>query len=277
MGKIKEKFDGLKQNFTAEKREYRCTYLVNGIVSIADFPSYFRWDCKGLSDPYARITGLDNSRQLGPTKSEMTATYSTLPASNRQSKANRNQPANPLARAIKRRWSSGYIEIINPTDLDGKAYCASSGQPFSGGLPIRVPYAIKTYIRNEPWYRSEVALDYIWHTDSNRRTLCTKLDGSEEFIDANSNVAYVEVTYEFWCLKSDSTIRWEQRTLDAGSFYLDTNGKKQFLKDDGGTKAAIDGGILLDGSGHEGSASSPKYRTFRTFEIANFGQLGLPT
>jgi hypothetical protein len=273
MATIKEAFDGMRQNKTANGTEYSVRYLVKGYALVSEFPQSFTW--QGASNPFARLTGISGERQLGPDYYEITANYSTLPRDSQQRKADQEQPANPLLRAVRRSWSSGYLEVFRQEDLDGVKYCASNLQPFSGGLSIRIPYLIKKYVRNEAYFNESEAMGCLWHTNASKLTLCARYDGGEELID--NNVAFVEVSYEFWCLKPTAIVKWEDKVLDAGSFYLDADKKPVYLEDASGTKSYADGAILLDGTGKKlADDAPPVWLTFRNYDVTSFASLGLP-
>jgi hypothetical protein len=278
MATIKEAFDGMHQTQTAESREYTVKYLVKGYAAVSEFPAYFTW--QGVTDPYARLTGLTTGKQLGPMYFEITANYSTLPKDNAQKSSNKDQPANPLIRSVKRSWGTGYVEKYQPCDLDDIPYATSAGEAFAGGLPIRYPYLIKRYTRNEAYFSEEDAEQCIYHTDAAKLVLCTKFDGSEQMED--NGVVFVEVSYEFWCIKPSSELRWEEVALDVGSYYVVNDVGYQghwrpvFPQDAEGQKALIPGSVFLDGAGGPGSKDTPEWLTFKNYETTSFASLGLP-
>ncbi len=270
----KEKFDGLRENITAEKREYHCTYICRGVVNTNEFPSSFEWKCKNLSDPFARLISVESTRQLSAELHEMTAHYSTLPADSTQRESNRDQVPNPLARPVRRRWTTGYIETYPQRDLDNKAIVAANNEPIRGGIPIKVPYLVKHYTRNEAFFNEAAAMATIWAMNAAKTIVCTKFDGSEQLVDQQTNISYVEVTYEFWQAVGSNT--WDERRMNAGSYWLE-DGKPKYLEDAEGVKSYADGAILLKADGSQlPQGSSPNWLTFRTFRIANLASLGLP-
>ncbi len=285
MAIVKEKYDGLRQNIVPGKREYDCTFLCRGYTPVASFPSYFRWNSKNASDPFARLTGLGDTRQVGPDLFEVTAHYSTLPYDHRQREADVDPPENPLSRPVRRRWSTGYLEHYPPFDLSAtpQAFCVSTGEPIRGGVPVKIPYLIRQYVRNEPFFDEEDCLEKIWTMDATKKKLCTRYEGSETYED--NGVKFVEVTYEFW--EVGGTRTWDEQRLDAGSYWLVTVGegeeaerKPAFLEDAGGAKVFADGAIPLDGAGGRLSdaaiqAREFKWNNFQIFAISNFTQFGL--
>lgn len=283
MSIVKEKFDGLRQNITPDRREYSCTYICRGVTAASSFPASFRWECQNLSDPFARLVGLGEPRQLSADLCEITANYSTLPADLRKRASEKDQPANPLARRVRRRWSTGYLENYPPADLSAapKAFCVSTGEPIRGGVPVKIPYLVKHYVRNEAYFNPTDCLGKIWHMDSTRKILCARYDGSEEYED--NGVAFVEVNYEFWCLESGGTKTWDELRLDAGSYWLEYEEgewKVKYLEDKDGVKSFADGSIPLDGA--KGRLTQVqidlgafKWNTFQVYGIADFSSLGL--
>jgi len=276
---IKEKFDGFKPNFTATARNYDCTYTFCGTATQAEFPTTLQWRCLGIVDTYARLIGISNIVQLGPNRFEATLSYSTDPASTGQHSSKKDPPFNPLARPVVRSWDIGYVERMEDRDLSGTSgipYQASNGEPYPDGLPIRYPYLIKGYVRNEPFFNETTALGCAWHMDSTRKILCAKFTGRDEFTE--NGVDYVPVTYEFWKLPSGGTLTWDVVKLDCGSYSNDTSvpPKRIYPKDEDGTKALVTGAVVLDGTGQLGSISSPVWNTFQVHLIANFSSLALP-
>jgi hypothetical protein len=282
MATIREKFDGLKPHFTAETRTYDCTYLVRGIWASSDFPPCLTWHSKGLVDPYARLLCVDNHRQLNATLSEVDAHYSTLPSESAKKRSNVEQPPNPLARPVKRRWSTGYIEQYPPADLVGKRFTVSTGEPIRGGVPIKIPYLVKHYTRNEAFFNEIACLSMIWGMDSTKQILCARFEGSEEYLDEGTGISFVEVSYEFWCL--GESVTWEDKRLDAGSYWLEADGDKwkvKYLEDKDGTKAYADGAILLNKakgklSDEDIDAGIFHWNTFLVNHVVDFSSLGLP-
>ena len=281
MSIVKEKYDGLSMNTTREKREYSCTYICRGVTSTSEFPSYFRWECKGMSDPFARLVGIGDTRQIGPDMFEVTAQYSTSPADQREKQADKDPVENPLARPVRRRWSTGSMEHYPPADLSTppKAFSMSTGEPIRGGIPVKIPYIVKHYIRNEAYFDEDDCLTKIWTTDSTRKILCARYDGSETYED--NGISFVEVTYEFWKLGGSRT--WDELRLDAGSYWMEGTGenrKPKYLEDAAGVKAFADGAIMLDGAGgrlsqEDIAAGNFHWNTFRVFGVANFSSFGL--
>jgi len=276
MATIKEKFDGLRQHFTADARTYDCTYTVNGVAAQTDFPATFLWQCKGLSDPFARIVGIGNTVQIGPDRFEITVNYSTSPADTAQKQSQKDPPANPLARPVVRRWGTGYVERLEDHDLDNKLYMASNDEPYPDGLPIRFPYLILSYQRNEASFNETSCLASIWRMDSTKKILCTKFDGSETLEE--NEIPYVQVSYEFWKLDSGGTLTWDVVKLDAGTYSLGNGAppKRVYPKDEDGTKALVTGAVVLDGNGHLGDKATPVWNTFRVNGIASLSNLQLP-
>jgi hypothetical protein len=279
--RIKEKFDGLRMAKDAKKREYWCTYQVHGVVMDWDFPRTFVWRCKDLADPFARMVGISAAHQVSRDVFDAEIFYSTAPDENTQRQSQEDQQENPLARPPKRSWSIGSLETYPQVDLDQKPFCASNHEPIQQGIPVKIPYVIKRYTRNEVYFNESRAFAMAWATDSTKKILCTKFDGGEQLLDKGSRVSYVEVQYEFWCLGSGS-IKWEERRLDAGSFWLAPTGpggsyQPAFLSDHDGVKAYATGSILLNGNGGKlAVGGTPVWNVFRTYPIANLHSLGLP-
>lgn len=277
MAKIKEKFDGLREHFTAESRDYDCTYIVRGVADVSEFPATFRWECKGMADSFARLVGISNTIQRSHDVFEVTLSYSTNPSTTSSRVARKDPPANPLARPVIVRWGSGYLERMEDRDLDGKAFIASNGEAYPDGLPIRYPYLIKTITRNEPRFDEDDALCRLWHTTSSRKILCAQYDGAEEAED--NGITFVQVTYQFWKLREDGQLTWDVVKLDAGAYSLDDSSppKRLYPKDSDGAKAIVTGSVILDGQGREGSAQTPVWNRFKVHGVTidDFAGLGL--
>jgi hypothetical protein len=257
-------------------------------VFTADYPAYMRWDTLSVVDPYARLIGLGSPRQMNADLFEDDASYSTLTSDSKQRSADKDPPANPLARPVRRRWSIGYIEFYPPVDFSSppKAFVVSTGEPIRGGIPVKIPYLIKHYVRNEAWFNESAALEMAWSMDSSKKILCTKFEGSEEFEDKGTGVKFVEVAYELWCLGSLELFTWDEKRLDAGSYWVDYDEGHDiywpcYLEDKHGTKSYADGAIPLDGDGGKLSqedidAGNFHWNTFVVNRTVDFSSLGLP-
>lgn len=276
---VKEKFDGLRENHSAEKKEYHCTYICRGVVNTNEFPASFEWKCKNLSDPFARLLNVESVGQLSADLHLMTAHYSTLPEDHAQRQSNQQQASNPLARPVRRRWSIGAIETYPQRDLDNKPIAARNEEPLRGGIPIKEPYLVLRYTRNEAFFNEAAALEMAWATNSAKTILCTKFEADEQLVDQQTSIRYVQVEYEFW-KKASGT--WDERRLNAGSYWQTYDAESDswtnhYLEDEGGVKAYADGAILLTELGDRlPKDGTPFWLTFRTFRIANLASLGLP-
>jgi hypothetical protein len=289
---IKEKFDGLRENFDAEKREYFCTYICKGIAYGNQFSPYFRWDCKGRVDIFARMVGVVASHQLNADWFEVEVHYSTKPDDLTQKSKDKDQPENPLARPVRRRWWIGYTEMFPPADLNKKPFTVCTGEPIQGGVPVKIPYLVKNYIRNEAIFPESTALEMCWAMDSSKKILCAKFDGSEELVDLTTGIKFVEVTYEFWCLGDwklygTEPFTWEDKRIEAGSYWLQVDSKDRklkpkYLEDAVGTKSYANGAILLNPI-TQGKLSQDEINeghfywiNFQTHRIVDFSSLNLP-
>jgi hypothetical protein len=263
---------------------------VSGAYSVADFPASFVWSCKGLSDEFACIIGIGNTVQTGPDRFDVTVNYSTDPSNRKKKKSKKDPAVNPLDRPVIQRWGTGYKEPVEKFDLynrgqgsppsPGRICQASNGEPYAG-VPIRYPYLIKTFIRNESTFNETACLASVWHMDSTHKILCAKFEGSEELTEDNGTSYYVQTTYEFWKLDPSGSLTWDVVMLDAGCYSWDTSTppKRVFPQDHDGTKSLVSDSVLLDGQGHLWTDKDhPKSNTFQVHLVSgdDFDSLGLP-
>jgi hypothetical protein len=290
MARIKEKFDGLRERFTSDRREYDCTYLIHGVISASDFPPSFQWKCKGMSDTFARILSIGELRQLGPDLSEVTINYSTNPNKQSKRKADQDQPANPLARTIRRSWSIGCMDLRKTADWDGKVFKNAAGQWLRDPPACKQRYMIRRYTRNEAYFPEAAALECGYAINSSPvfgrgqwQVLCANFSGSD-VMQANGT-DYVEVDYEFWLLNGQKT--WKEVRIDAGSYWLASSsggpggGIITYPSTANGATIYGDEEVFLDATGYKLSlaavaAGNVHTLEFRCHESSDFNMLGLP-
>ena len=289
------KYAAVDGEMTPDARRYNATYIVHvddqlqGPLSIslhAAVPQYYSNGSE--SDLFARIVSLTPKR-INLKTWELSVRYSTLPYDQASRKADQDQPLNPLAAMVRRRSTTGYLELFPPKDKDGKVFANSAGQWLDGGVAVREPYIIRSYVRNEAFFNETTAKNCLWAVNSAPVfggaagfVICAKFDGSEVMYHAPSKVEYVEVSYEFW-IRSD-LFGWEERRIDAGAYWLDAESggarKIHLPTDADNNKLVFNGTVFLDGSGNpltpaQVAAGNVNTLVFNNHASADFRLLGL--
>lgn len=236
------------------------------IRSLAGIPKLYDTYASGdEADASARCKSI-TPRQISKFIWEVTCVYETLDSEDPQE--------NPLNRPYEVSWSgSRYSKPVYKDIATGRAIASSAGQPFDPPPEADNTRLVLSVARNEASFNHLLASLYADAVNSDQffgaapgyvKSACPKSQLVHE-----EDWHYWRTTYEFE-FHPDG---WNARPLDAGTYYLDSEGNKVLPAADGTNMAAE---ILLNGSGGElASGGTPFFHDYQIYRRLPFASLGL--
>lgn len=215
------------------------------------------------------------TRQTGPWTWEVTIQYSTEDRDGKGGRGSGQHVENPLLRPAKRNWGSLEYSRVVEKDIDGNPVVNKAKQKFDPPLEEEVSIMVLTVERNEAYFDHGLAWALSNRVNSatfygaDPRHVKSKAPRGQEIWEGELN--YWTITYEFHFHPEG----WDPEVLNAGSYYIDANGKKRLPEDDV-TGAQHTAPILLDTNGNKLAAGgTPIYLKFETLREYDFNVLGL--